>query len=79
MVVTKDNYKTLKNTVEGRPLHTLTLADTYPALCYLTHRRADEIAQGNAQGAVWTGMQVKIVQDRQRVLQASKGIFVLRG
>jgi len=73
MTITKENYKSLKNQVEGRPLDQLSLNETYTALCYLTHRIQDEPA--NSQW--WTRMQIKIVRDRQRSLLAERGIYVL--
>ncbi len=79
MVVTLQNYKDLKNQVEGRPLNKLELAETYPALCYLTHRALDEQNAGKIESARWTRVQVNIVRERQRALLASKGIYVLRG
>jgi hypothetical protein len=42
MVITKENYKSLKPQVEGKQLDALSLDETYTALCYLTHRRLDE-------------------------------------
>lgn len=73
MIITKENYKSLKFQVEGHRLDQLTLSETYTALCYLTHRAQDE--SGNDQ--VFTRMQVKMVRDRQRALLADKGIYVL--
>lgn len=73
MIVTKDNYKTLKDQVEGHRLDLLDLNQTYVALCYLTHRRAEE--QGTARD--WTSIQIYTVKQRQRKLLAERGIYVL--
>ncbi len=73
MVITKDNYRSLKDQVEGHRLAELTLNETYVALCYLTHRMQDEPVNDQ-----WfTREQVSIVRARQRELFASKGIYVL--
>ena len=75
MVVTKENYKDLKDQVEGHKLADLSLNQTYTALCYLTHRIQDEPEASKW----WTRDQIRIVRERQRALLASKGIYVLRG
>lgn len=73
MIITKENYKSLKNQVEGHRLDQLNLNECYTALAYLTHRAQDESA-----GDQWfTLLQVKMVRDRQRKLLAEKGIYVL--
>ncbi len=79
MTITKENYKSLKDRVEGHRLEELALTDTYTALCYLTHRQADERDQGNVEASEWTRIQVNIVKERQRALLAERGIYVLRG
>lgn len=73
MIVTLSNYKTLKNEVEGKDLNTLTLNETYTALCYLTHRMIEE----KNEDVWWTKMQVNMVRRRQRQLLADQGIYVL--
>lgn len=73
MTITQDNYATLRDAVEGRDLNSLTLPETYTALCYLTHRANAE----NADGAAWTRAQIGIVRARQRALLAERGIYVL--
>lgn len=75
MVITKENYKSLKASVEGKRLDQLELAETYPALCYLTHRRADETGYDRD----ITALQIYTVRKRQSELLAAKGIYVLRG
>jgi len=73
MIITKDNYKSLKDQVEGKQLDALSLNETYTALCYLTHRRFEE--QGYARD--WTAIQIYTVKQRQRKLLAERGIYVL--
>lgn len=75
MTITKDNYKSLKDQVEGKRLDTLELNETYPALCYLTHRVQDEPTADQW----WTRDQIRMVRERQRKLLAERGIYVLRG
>lgn len=75
MTVTKDNYKSLKSQVEGKRLDALELSETYPALCYLTHRVQDEPETDQW----WTRDQIRTVRERQRKLLAERGIYVLRG
>lgn len=73
MTITKANYKELKNQVEGKRLDQLTLTETYPALCYLTHRVQDEPVADRW----WTQDQIRMVRNRQRSLLAERGIYVL--
>jgi hypothetical protein len=75
MIITKENYKELKNQVEGHKLETLSLNECYAALCYLTHRVQDEVVSDQW----WTKHQIGIVRNRQRELLSAKGIYVLRG
>lgn len=73
MVITKENYKSLKPQVEGKQLDALSLDETYTALCYLTHRRLDETGYDRD----WTSIQIHTVKTRQRKLLAERGIYVL--
>jgi len=74
MVITKENYKQLKDQVEGKYLDKLSLNETYTALCYLTHRLRDEHSD-----KWWTAAQINIVKKRQKELLTKHGIYVLRG
>lgn len=73
MIITKDNYKELKFRVEGKQLDALSLNETYVALCYLSHRREEEVGMAKD----WTSIQLNTVKTRQRKLLAERGIYVL--
>lgn len=73
MTITKQNYKSLKEQVEGKAFYTMNLNETYTALCYLSHRRSDEPETDQW----WTTHQIGIVRERQRKLLAEQGIYVL--